>query len=95
MSFLAGQCLQNVHLMLQKINSIITEEGIVLKNCKKLKDHTMKIINYKEKEIIPLIDEENKSYKEQEVCHICKKKFCLDENDENFKKTSKGYRSLS
>ena len=65
------------------------------KLCKKLKDHTMKIINYKEKEIIPLIDEENKSYKEQEVCHICKKKFCLDENDENFKKTSKGYRSLS
>ena len=53
---------------------------------KKLKDHAMKIINCKEKEIIPLIDEENNSYKEQEVCHICKKKFCLDENDENFKK---------
>ena len=31
----------------------------------------------------PLFEEENKSYEEQEVCHICKKKFYLDENDEN------------
>ena len=31
----AWQCLQNVHLTKQKINSIITEEGIVLKNCVK------------------------------------------------------------
>ena len=31
------------------------------------------------------------SYEEQEVCHICKKKFCLDENedDEKFKKYQK------
>ena len=45
--------------------------------------------------MIPLTDEENKSYEKQEVCHICKKKFCFDENkddddkdedDENFKK---------
>ena len=33
--------------------------------------------------MIPLSEEENKSYEEQEVCHICKKKFYLDENDEN------------
>ena len=49
----------------------------------------MKIINYKEKEMIPLTDEENKSYEEQEVCHICKEKFCLDKNDEKFKKPQK------
>ena len=35
MSLLAAQCLQNIHLIKQKINSIITEEGIVLKNCVK------------------------------------------------------------
>ena len=29
----------------------------------------------KKKEKIQLTYEENKSYKEQEVCHICKKKF--------------------
>ena len=28
--------------------------------------------------MIPLTKEENKSYKEQESCHICKEKFCVD-----------------
>ena len=32
MSLLVGQCLQNVHVMKKKINLIITEEKIVLKN---------------------------------------------------------------
>ena len=32
------------------------------KLCKELKEHAIKIINYKEKEIIPLTDEENKFY---------------------------------
>ena len=48
------------------------------KMCKKLKEHIMKIINYEEKEMIKLTVEENRSYKEQEVCHVCKKKFCMD-----------------
>ena len=35
-------------------------------------------------EMIPLSEEENKSYEEQEISHICKKKkFYLNENDEN------------
>ena len=38
--------------------------------CKKLKDHALKIINYEKKEMIPLSEEENKSYEEQDVCHI-------------------------
>ena len=59
------------------------ERDCIEKLCKKLKDHAMKIIKYKEKEMIPLTDEENKSYEKQEICHICKKKFCLDENVEN------------
>ena len=44
----------------------------------------MKIINYEEKEMIPLTYEENKSYKEQEACHICEEKFCMDKDDENY-----------
>ena len=28
--------------------------------------------------------EENRSYEEQEVCHICKKKVCTDEQDGNY-----------
>ena len=59
------------------------------KLCKKLKERAMKIINYIKKEMIPLTYEENKSYKEQEACHICEEKFCMDKDDENYKNKSK------
>ena len=58
------------------------------KLCQKLKERAMKIFNYEEKEI-PLTCEENKSYKEQEACHICKEKFCMDKDDENYKNKRK------
>ena len=45
----------------------------------------MKIISYEEKEMIPLTKEENKIYKQQEASHICKEKFCMDKDDENYK----------
>ena len=35
---------------------------------------------------------ENKSYKNQKVCYICKKEFCIDGDN---KKVSKSQRSLS
>ena len=44
---------------------------------KKLKDHAMEIINYKEKEMMPRTDQETKFYEEQEVSHICKNEFCF------------------
>ena len=50
----------------------------------------MKIINYEEKEMIPLTHQENKSYKEQHKCHICEKKFCMDKDDENYTDRKKG-----
>ena len=53
------------------------------KLCKKLKERVMKIINYEEKVMIPITNEENKSYKEQEKCHICEEKFSMDKDDEN------------
>ena len=34
--------------------------------------------------MIPLTKEENKSYKEQEKCHICEENFCMDRDDENY-----------
>ena len=43
--------------------------------CKKLKECAMEIINYEKKEMIPLTKKENKSYGEQEVCHICEGNF--------------------
>ena len=43
-----------------------------------LKGLATKIISYKEKEIIPLTDNENKSYEEQKEFHISQKEFCYD-----------------
>ena len=45
--------------------------------CKKLKEPATKICNYKEKKMIPLTKKENKSYEEQDACHICEGKFCV------------------
>ena len=54
--------------------------------CKDLRDHAMKIINYEEKEMIPLTDKENKSYQMQKVCYICKEEFSTD-NDKSIIKS--------
>ena len=51
--------------------------------CKKIKELGREMINYKEKEMIPLTDIENKLYEKQKECHICKKDFCTNENNEN------------
>ena len=55
------------------------------KLCKQLNKQAMKMINYEEKEMIPLTDEENKSYEDQEACHIYEGKFCTDKDDEDSK----------
>ena len=51
---------------------------------KKLKESANEIINREKKEIIPLTNEENNFYNEQEICYICKEKFCLDKDDKNY-----------
>ena len=33
--------------------------------------------------MIPLTNKEIRSYEKQKVCHLCKKKFCFDENEKN------------
>ena len=48
-----------------------------------LRNQAMKIINCGKKEIIPLTNNEEKSYEKQKVSYIYnKKKFCTDKNDE-------------
>ena len=49
--------------------------------CKDLKEHATKTIDYRKKEMKPLTDEENKSYKKQNICYICKKRFSTDDDD--------------
>ena len=48
--------------------------------CSDLKELGTKIINYEQKEMIPLTDKENKFYEEKEKCYICQKEFCYDKN---------------
>ena len=43
--------------------------------------------------MIPLSEEENKSYEERDACHIWKEKFYLDENDNDKNKNEK-YRKV-
>ena len=38
------------------------------------------------KELIPLTNEENKSYHKQKACDICKKEFSTDNNDKKYYK---------
>ena len=56
--------------------------------CKDLREYAMKIIDYENKEMIPLTDEENKSHEKQNVCYICKKEFSDhdDDDDDDIKK---------
>ena len=42
---------------------------------KEIRELAVEIINYEEKEMIPLTDEETKSYETQKVCHYCEKIF--------------------
>ena len=50
---------------------------------KDLRNQVIKIIEYEKKEMIPLTDEETKSYEKQKVCYIYEKEFCTDKNNEN------------
>ena len=65
------------------------KKDCIEKLCKKLKKRAIKIINYEKKEMIPLTKEENKSYKEQKLCHICEENIFMNKDDENYKKRKK------
>ena len=43
--------------------------------CKDLKDHATKIIDFKKKNMIPLIKEEEDNYNKENICYIRKKEF--------------------
>ena len=65
----------------QNKHSFYRGKDCIKKFCGDLKELAAIIINYKEKEMIPLTDNENKFYEEQKVCHICKKQFCYDKDE--------------
>ena len=48
--------------------------------CDDLKEHVTRITNYEMEPMDPLTEEEKESCKNQELCHICEKEFCTDNN---------------
>ena len=54
------------------------------KFCKDLREHSIKIINYEKKKMIPLTTKKEIYYNRQKVCYICKKEF--DTNDKKQQK---------
>ena len=50
--------------------------------CNDLIEHLTRISNYETKPMDPLTEEEEESYKNQELCHICEKEFGTDNNKE-------------
>ena len=53
-------------------------EDCMRRFCKDLKDHGIKIIDCKKKDMIPLTKEEEDNYNKENICHICKKEFNND-----------------
>ena len=64
------------------------------KFCKDLKELGTEIINFEEKEMIPLTNKEIKLYEKQKVCHICKEKFCNDKKKEKRKRSLPLHRKI-
>ena len=54
--------------------------------CKDLREQAMEIINFEEKEMTPLTDDEIRYYENRKYCHICRGKRCNDIEDKKYKK---------
>ena len=64
----------------QKKHSFYRGKDCIKRFCSELKELGTKIVNYEQKEMTPLIDDENMFYVKQKECYICKKKFCNNNN---------------
>ena len=57
------------------------------KFCESLRENTMEIINFKQKNMMLLTKEQQKSYQNAKICHICKEKFeDKRDKDKNYQK---------
>ena len=57
--------------------------------CDDLTEHVTRITNHEMKPMDPLTEEEKESNENQELCHICEKEFCTDNNNKKYKKMMK------
>ena len=84
MSLLVWRYIQDVHLIKKENKLNYYRRKDFVKVFKKIKECTMEIINREKKEMAPLTHEENNFYNKQEICYICKEKFCMDKIDKNY-----------
>ena len=77
-----GYALSLVSLFNSKQNKLSFYRGkdCVTMSCSNLKMLGTKIINYEQKEMIPLTDNQNKYYEKQKERYVCQKEFCYDKN---------------
>ena len=59
-------------------------EDCIKKSADSLKDHVSIIINYEQKKMIKLTEEEYENHKNQKVCYICNKEFSAYNDDKNY-----------
>ena len=55
-------------------HDVYRDEDCMKKFCEFLREHTMEIINFEKKKMIPLTNKEHKSCLNQTNSHICEKK---------------------
>ena len=72
-------------------HSFYRGKDCIKKFCKELKKICVKIVNYEQKEMIPLTDKEKEYDEKQEKCYIYLKKFCKNKKEE---KTYKLYQKV-
>ena len=56
-------------------HNVYRSKDCMKKFCESLKEHAMKIINFKEKKMKLLTKEQYESYENAKICYICKEKF--------------------
>ena len=61
----------------QNKHNFYSGKDCIKRFCSDVKDIATKIINCEEKEMIPLTDNENRSYEKQKKCHNVKKGFVM------------------
>ena len=60
---------------IQNMRDVYRREDCVKKFGESLREHTMKIIRFEKKKMIPLTNKQYESYLNQTNCHICKNHF--------------------
>ena len=57
---------------IRKKHDVYRGKDYMKKFCEHLREHTMKIINFAEKKMKLLTNEQQKSYENAKICYICK-----------------------